>query len=572
MNKLFGNKKGGWIVLLVALVLVNVLASLLHVRADLTEEKRYSLSAPTKELLRGLDSTVQIDVLLEGNDLPAVVRRFRNAVGEFLFEAKQYGGNKVQFRFINPYADAGDTAATRRLEDSLQYYYGLNAVLYNAPEKVGDELEVKKLVHGAVVRYGDKSVGVDFLKGARSFGTEAEQLAALYNNVEASLEYNFGSAIQKVTATKKPTVAYMLGNGESWGPTVDDAVRTLFTNYYADTLNIREFPYIPRQIDALVFVKPTTPFSDADKLKIDQYVMNGGKVLWMVDNMYAEFDSLYKSNGFVAYDRGLNLEDLLFNYGVRINQSLLQDMQADQLPQVSGEGQGQQQRFVSWPFFPILNGTNHPISKNLDGVRSMFPTTLDTVAASGVSKTFLLHSSNNARVLPAPAKIDFTFLQIAPEEKEFTQRQVPVAVLLEGDFRSLYTGRVPRAVADSLAAAGMPIKYKVGGNNKMIVVADGDIAMNQYSQFSGPLPMGKNLFTQYTFANKDFFLNSLEYLVNPTNILQTRAKEYSLRLLDPRRVKAEQTTWQLVNVALPIALMILFGLVYQQWRRRKYSR
>ncbi|OLY91392.1 gliding-associated putative ABC transporter substrate-binding component GldG [Cnuella takakiae] len=572
MNKLFGNKKIGWIVLLVALVLVNVLASLLHVRADLTEEKRYSLSAPTKELLRGLDSTVQIDVLLEGDDLPAVVRRFRNAVGEFLFEAKQYGGNKVQFRFINPYADASDTAATRRLEDSLQYYYGLNAVLFNAPEKVGDELEVKKLVHGAVVRYGDKAVGVDFLKGARSFGTEAEQLAALYNNVEASLEYNFGSAIQKVTAKKKPTVAYMLGNGESWGPTVDDAVRTLFTNYYADTLNIREFPYIPKQIDALVFVKPTIPFSDAEKLKIDQYVMNGGKVLWMVDNMYAEFDSLYKSNGFVAYDRGLNLEDLLFNYGVRINQSLLQDMQADQLPQVSGEGQGQQQRFVSWPFFPILNGTNHPISKNLDGVRSMFPTTLDTVAASGVAKTFLLHSSNNARVLPAPAKIDFTFLQIAPEEKEFTQRQVPVAVLLEGDFRSLYTGRVPRAVADSLAAAGMPVKYKVGGNNKIIVVADGDIAMNQYSQFSGPLPMGQNLFTQYTFANKDFFLNSLEYLVNPSNILQTRAKEFSLRLLDPRRVKAEQTTWQLVNVALPIALMILFGFVYQQLRKRKYAR
>lgn len=558
--------------MLVALILINVLAAGLHVRADLTEEKRYSLSAPTKELLQGLDSTVYIDVLLEGNDLPAVVRRFRNAVGEFLFEAKQYGGNNIQFRFVNPYADAADTAATRRLEDSLRYYYSLNAVLYNAPEKVGDELEVKKLIHGAVLRYGNKAAGVDFLKGARSFGTEAEQLAALYNNVEAALEYNFGSAIQKLTATKKPTVAYMLGNGEAWGPTVDDAVRTLFSNYYADTLNIREFPYIPKGIDALVFIKPTIPFSDADKLKIDQYVMHGGKVLWFVDNMYAEFDSLYQSNGFVAFDRALNLEDLLFNYGVRINQGLLQDMQADQLPQVSGEGQGQQQRFVSWPFFPILNGTNHPISKNLDGVRSMFPTTIDTVAAAGIGKTFLLQSSNNARVLPAPAKVDFTFLQIAPNEKEFTQRQVPVAVLLEGDFRSLYAGRVPRAVADSLAAAGMPVKYKTGGPNKMIVVADGDIAMNQYSQFSGPLPMGRNLFTQYTFANKDFFLNSLEYLVNPSNILQTRAKEYSLRLLDPRRVKAEQTTWQLVNVALPIGLIVLFGWGYQQWRRRKYSR
>ncbi len=572
MNKILSNKKWSWAVLLAGLFLVNALASAFHFRADLTEEKRYSLSAPTKALLRNLDSTVYIDVLLEGSDLPAVVRKFRNAVSEFLFEAKQAGGNKLQFRFINPYAANSDTAATRLLEDSLRSYYGLNAVLFNAPEKAGDELEVKKLVHGAVLRYGDRRIGVDFLKGTRSFGTEAEQLAALYNNVEASLEYNFASAIQKLTAAKKPAVAYMLGNGEAWGPTIDDAIRTLFTNYFADTLNLKEFPFIPKQIDALVFVKPTVPFTDQDKLKIDQYVMNGGKVLWMVDNMYAEFDSLYNSGGFVAFDRGLNLEDLLFNYGVRINQSLLQDLQADQLPGVSGEGEGQQRRLVTWPFFPILNGTEHPISKNLDGVRSLFPTTIDTVGATGIQKTFLLQSSPNARVLQAPARIDFQTLQIAPDEKAFTLKSVPVAVLLEGRFRSLYTGRVPRATADSLAAAGVPVQYISNIQNKMIVVADGDIALNQYSQFTGPLPMGRNLFTQYTFANKDFFLNALEYLVNPSDILSTRAKEYTLRLLDPRRVKAEKTSWQLVNVALPIGLIILFGWGYQQWRKRKYSR
>lgn len=558
--------------LLVGLVLINMLAAQLHFRADLTEEKRYSLSAPTRQLLRGLDSTVQVEVLLEGTDLPAVVRQFRNAVGEFLFEAKQYGGANLQYRFVNPYADAADTAATRRLEDSLQFYFGLNAVLYNAPEKVGDELDVKKLVHGAVVRYGDKAVGVDFLKGARSFGTETEQLAALYNNVTASLEYNFASAIQKLTAPKKPIVAYATGNGEAWGYNVDDAVRTLIANYDFDTLNLQQVPYVPKEINALVVIKPTIPFADADKLKIDQYVMNGGKVLWMVDNVYAEFDSLYKSGGFVAFDRGLKLEDILFNYGARINQSLLQDMQSDQLPQVSGEGEGQQRRLVSWPFFPVLNGSEHPVTKNLDGVRSMFPTTIDTVAASGIQKTFLLYSSANARVLQAPAKIDFEFLQIAPEEKLFNQRNIPVAVLLEGDFRSLYTGRVPRATTEALAAAGMPVKYRAGSPNKMIVVADGDIAMNQYSQFTGPLPMGRNLFTQYTFANKDFFLNSLEYLVNPSDILQTRAKEFSLRLLNPRKVKAEKTTWQLINVALPIGLIILFGWAYQQWRKRKYGR
>jgi ABC-2 type transport system permease protein len=559
-----------WVGLAVALIAINYLAAQLHQRFDLTEEKRYSLSTPTKDLLWGLDSTVTIDVYLTGKDLPAVVRKFRNAVSDFLFEMKEYGRGNLQFNFVNPFASS-DTAVVRRTVDSLRLYYGLTPMQFNAPDEVGDKFEISYLVHGAVVRYGDQAIGVDLLKGARSFGTEPEQLAALYNNVEASIEYKFASAIQKATAKEKPLIGYALGHGEAWGYNVDDAVRTLLSEYNFDTINLRQAPYIPSQVNALVVIKPTQAFSDADKLKIDQYVMNGGKVFWMIDNMYAEFDSLYKSNGFVAFDRGLNLEDLLFNYGVRINQTLLQDMQCDKLPQVSGEGETQQQRLVDWPFFPVLNGTDHPISKNLDGVRSLFPTTLDTVEASGITKTFLLTSSNNARLLDAPAKIDFEFLQIAPDERAFQQKNVPVAVLLEGSFRSLFTGRVPRAMADSLKAMNMPVK-NTSDRNKMIVVADGDVAMNQYSQFTGPLPMGMNVFTRYTYANKDFFTNSLEYLVNPSNILQTRAKEYTLRLLDPRRVSEEKTTWQLVNIALPIILVILFGGAYQQLRKRRYTR
>ncbi|HEY0066265.1 MAG TPA: Gldg family protein, partial [Flavisolibacter sp.] len=321
--------------------------------------------------------------------------------------------------------------------------------------------------------------------------------------------------------------------------------------------------------DALVILKPTQAFSDRDKLKIDQYVMNGGKVVWMLDNMYTEFDSLYQSQGFIAFDRGLNLEDILFNYGVRINQNLLQDMQCDKLPQMSSETQ--QQRLVDWPFFPILNGTDHPISKNLDGVRSMFPTTLDTVEAAGIRKTFLLQSSNNSRVLSAPARIDFEFLQIAPDERLFTRRNVPVAVLLEGNFRSLYRGRAPRAFADSLAAYGQPFRNEASGEGKMIVISDGDIAMNQVSQFDGPLPMGTNFFTRYTYANRDFFLNSLDYLVNPSNVLSTRAKEFTLRLLDPRKTEAERSKWQMLNIGLPVLLIILFGFIYQKLRKYRYA-
>jgi gliding-associated putative ABC transporter substrate-binding component GldG len=245
-------------------------------------------------------------------------------------------------------------------------------------------------------------------------------------------------------------------------------------------------------------------------------------------------------------------------------------MQCDKLPQVSTNGT-EQQRLVDWPFFPLLNGTNHPVSKNLDPVRALFPTTIDTVEANGIKKTFLLQSSSNAKLLEAPAKIDFEFLQIAPDIKEFQRKNVPISVLLEGKFNSLYANRVSKAMKDSMALINYNFLSSNETANKMIVVSDGDIAMNQFSQYTGPLEMGKNLFTQYTYANKDFFLNSLDYLVNPSDILQTRSKEYSLRLLDVKKASEEKTKWQLINIALPIFLIILFGVLYQQIRRQRFA-
>ncbi len=582
-----------WIWLIVGLIIINILAALFHYRIDLTEEKRYSLSAPTKTLLSKLDGPVRIQVLLKG-DFPAGFKKLANSVEEFLQEAKEYGKGNLQIVFVDPFKMADDSAQafidrnrdliardssanenevtnlyTQYFIDSIANRYSINPYTLQAPAKVGDEQIEKRVLPGAIIYYKDSSVGVDLLQGAKTFGTEPEQLAALYNNVEASMEYKFASAIQKITANEKPNIAYAMGHGEAWGFNVDDAVRTLFAKYNFDTINLKQTPYIPKQINALVLLKPTLPFMDAEKLKIDQFIMHGGKVFWMIDNMYSEFDSLRNSEGFIAFDRGLNLEDLLFNYGIRINQTLLQDMQCDKLPQTSGEGQ--QQRLVDWPFFPILNGSDHPITKNLDGVRALFPTVLDTVEATGIKKTVLLQSSNNARLLNAPAKIDFEFLQIAPHQSLFQQKNIPVAFLLEGRFKSLYTGRISKAMADSLSNMGMPFETVAKTEGKMILVSDGDIAGNQYSPSSGPLPMGMNLFTRYTFANKVFFTNSLEYLVNPSNILQARSKEFTLRLLDPRQANEKKTTWQFINIALPVLIIILLGIIYQQIRKRKYA-
>ncbi len=556
--------------LLIFLFGINYLASVFHARFDLTREKRYTLSQVTKDLLKNLDYDVQVDVFLKG-EFPAGFRKLANSVEEFLRECKEYGKGKLKVVFTDPLKNLDDSTAAY-LMDSVRYFYDIPAYTLQAPGKVGDEMKQKLVLPGAVIHYRDTTIGVNLLKGMKAYGTEQEQMAELYNDVEATLEYKFASAIQKITSMKKPLVGYALGHGEGWGYNVNDAVKTLIADYRFDTVNIKTIPFIPSDFNALVILKPTQPFSDADKLKLDQYVMRGGKLFLMIDNMYAEFDSLYNSNGFVAFDRGLNLEDILFKYGVRINQNLLQDMQCDKLPQVSGDkATGQQQRLVDWPFFPVLNGTNHLISKNLDGIRAFFPNTIDTIRLDGIKKTFLLKSSSNARILPAPAMINFEFMQIAPDIRLFNVHDVPVAVLLEGKFISMFKNRISKIQADTLNTMGVPYMEACDRNTQVIVVADGDIAMNQYSQLNGPLPMGINLFTHYTYANKEFYTNALEYLVNPSGIMETRSKNFTLRLLDPQKVKEQKATWQFINIAVPLLIIILFGMMYQQLRKRKYA-
>ena len=556
------------LVLLLILVGINLLASVFHSRVDLTKEKRYTLSKATKQLFRNLKQPVRIDVFFKGN-YPAGFKKIVNSVQEFLQETREYAHGNITVRYTDPLKGLANDSLAARFADSMDYFFGLRPYTIQAPSKVGDELNIKQVLPGAVIHYRDTAIGVNLFKGIKNYGTEQEQLAALYNDVESTLEYKFASAIQKITSTSKPLIGYALGNGEIWGPNVDDAVRAMIHDYRFDTVNLKQIPYIPSAFNALVILKPTATFSDEDKLKIDQYAMRGGKIFWMIDNMYAEFDSLYKSHGFIAFDRGLNLEDILFRYGVRLNENLLQDMQCDKMGQI--DPNTQQTRLVDWPFFPILNGTSNPISKNLDGVRAMFPNTLDTVKADGIKKTFLLRSSANSRVLTAPAKIDFQFFQIAPDIKEFTVHDTAVAALLEGKFRSLYSGRIPKSFVDSMNSYHIPVKDICDSATKMIVVADGDIAWNAVSQQYGPLPMGFNFYTNYTFSNKEFFINCLEYLVNPSGILETRAKDFTLRLLDLKKVKEQKTTWQFINIALPVLLVVLFGVIYQQVRRKKYA-
>jgi ABC-2 type transport system permease protein len=557
-----------WIGLLLIIIAINVLASFIHYRIDLTSEKRYTLSNPTKRLLNNLNDRVGIDVFLAG-DMPADFRNLRNNAEELLQEFKEYGNNNIQVRFIKPGAGLSDTAKQSYLTylDSL----GIRATNVKVQIKAGESQEERLVYPAALVKYNDKVQAIDLLQGQDMSGG-----IQTLNKASALLEYKFSSAIQKLTQEEPAVIGYLTGNGELLSYNVYDLIeRTLRPNYGFGFIPIDSVPVIPLDFDAVIIVKPTTAFSDKQKLKLDQYIMHGGKVIWMIDNLYAEMDSLLrKQSDFVAFDRGLNLDDQLFKYGVRINQDLVQDLQSDKLPLAVGNfGDQSQMQLVPWFYFPLLSSySDNPISKNLNHVLSIFPNSIDTVETEGIKKTILLASSDNSRTLSTPAIVSLNSVQTEEDIKTFNKKKVPIAVLLEGKFSSLFSNRIASSTADSLNNIyKQPFLHQSATENKMVVISDADIAANVVTQSEGPLTMGTNQFTKTQYANKDFIINCIEYLTNESGILTARGKTLTLRLLDPAKVEEEKTKWQMINVGIPVILILGFALIYQTLRNKKYA-
>lgn len=556
----------GWIGVLLLIVLLNLGASLFHVRLDLTSEKRYTLSAATRKLLGNLHEPVSITLFLAG-DMPAGFKKLAGSTSDLLQEFKEISGQNITYRFEKPGDGLNDTLKGAFL-DSL-HRLGLNPINVKAQLKEGEGQEQQYIYPGALVSYRDRVGAVDLLQG-QSAVNGIESL----NNAEALLEYKLGAAIRDITRDTVPAIAYLAGNGEPVGYTAYDLQRTLYANYNFQLLPLDSVPAIPAGFSAVLIAKPTQAFTEAQKLKIDQYIMNGGKVMWMIDNVFAEYDSLQRSqNEFIAFDRGLHLEDQLFRYGARINLDLVQDLTCDQLPSVIGSmGDKPQIELLPWPYFPLLTNTSgHPIAKNLDYVGSQFPGSIDTVGAPGIRKTLLLTTATASKVLASPARVAWAFVRTQEDANTFTRKNIPVAVLLEGKFSSLFTNRISEAEKDSLAAHGQPFQAASGPGGKQIVIADGDIALNAISEKSGPLPMGKNLYTGYQYANKEFMLNAIDYLTDSSGILETRGKDYTLRLFDKKKLDEQKGMWQVVNILVPILAVLLFTVVYQWLRKRKYQ-
>ncbi|HOZ80224.1 MAG TPA: gliding motility-associated ABC transporter substrate-binding protein GldG [Ferruginibacter sp.] len=543
---------------------INLLASLWHQRIDLTGEKRFTLSAPTKKMLKKIEGEIKIDILLKG-DFPSAFKRLANSAEETLQEFKEVAGNKITYRFVLP-DDELDDVNTTFADTAIAM--GIEPINLKVQLKAGEQQQM--VYPAALVHYKGKVIPVNLYSGNKIFVSPKE-----LNSAEAQMEFKFADAIDKLSYETKPLVAYSTGNGEPVGYSTYDLVQNVLRkDYNLFTLNINAQPVIPDTFDLLMIVKPTRPFNDIEKLKIDQYLMNGGKLLLFIDKLEAEMDSLQQKNEVIAYDRGLELNDLLFKYGARINSDLLMDLQCDLLPfDVNGNGQYE---WLQWNYFPLFQTkSNHPVNKNLGLVAGKFVNSIDTIEAEGIKKTILLSSSPNSRTIATPALISGRENVNAPENEKFKKHDVPVAVLLEGKFQSLYQNRLSQAMKDSIAMGGGLFVPAASKSSKIILVADGDLVLNGVAN-NQPIPMGMNQFAygtqkEFPFANRDFLQNSMDYLIDRSGLMEAKGKDYTLRLLDPAKVEEQKLTWQIINIVAPILLVCLFAIIYQWRRKRKYT-
>ncbi len=540
---------------LVLAVVINQLSSLYFFRADLTEEKRYSIQASTRDLLEKLDDDVYVEVFLEG-DLNAGFRRLRKGVEETLEEFRIHSGNKVHYKFTDPATAAGQNARNEFM--TLLASKGIQPT--NVIDSKNGQRTEKLVFPGALVSYAGGESGVMLLKGNRALRSEE----VLNQSIEG-IEFQLASTIYKLSFADRKKVGLLSGHGELDSLEILSLQTSLSEVYDVIKVDL-ENPNDVRQLDVLVIAKPTRNFSESDKYKLDQYILRGGRVLFLLDRLRVSVDSVSRDDYF-ALPYSLGIDDQLFRYGVRVNPDLLLDRVALRYPVVTGVVDGKPQMTpIEWPFMPLINHySDHPITRNLDVSVLKFASSIDTVKAAGVKKTPLMFSSDYSRRMTAPVKVTVNDLRNDKAES-FTERAIPVAYLLEGRFISLYKNRFLPAHVDS-------VNFVPEGNSRMIVVGDGDIARNEVSSRSGQSrELGFDAFSGYTFANKDLLMNMVAFLSDEGGLINARSKDIKIRPLDKERIKNERMMWQVINVALPVLLVIGIGMVKVFLRKRKYTR
>ena len=542
------------ILLIVILIIVNAIAGSIFTRFDLTQDKRYTLSEASKNTLKDVASPIIIDVFLKG-DFPSDYKRLATETEQLLEEFSAYNSN-VKFKFIDPIEQGAEEFLINRVGIQPTYI----------TEEATNKISRERVFPWAVATYGNKSVKVPLYKNNIS-SSEDEKIASSVQH----LEYAFADAFTKLTLMEKQTIAILRGHGELDDTYIASFLQTLKEYYKIAPFDITAFPDDPKKslenlqrFDLAIVPKPTKPFTDDEKYILDQYTVNGGKSLWLVENVQAEMDSLYSESGqTLAFPRDLRMRDFFFEYGIRINPKLVNDMQCAPIMMAVGEDNNTQFLPIQWRYNPLVSPIeNHPITNNTNLVKFEFANQIDTLKSS-TKKTILLKSSALSKLEGVPKPISLAVIEKEPKAEAYEGKgNQNLAVLIEGTFTSMYKNRVkPFQLSNT----------KNEGTSKMLVIADGDVIKNQVTRGRSQ-ELGFDIATKRQYGNKEFLLNSVNYLLDNNGLINIRSKELKLAFLDTEKVLEEKSFWQAINIGLPLLILAIFGVLFAYIRKRKYAK
>ena len=545
------------IVAILLLFAVNQVPRFANVNVDLTSDNRYTLSEPTKELTRGITSPLIIDVLLNG-DLPPEFARLRVEVAQYI-QLLQEENRNIKVDFVDPLQDNEDRDG---LIAELQAR-GLTPT--NVTMKEEGRVSQEIVFPWAMATYKNNTVRVPLMVNKLGSSTEDRINASVQQ-----LEYAFSDALTKLSLEDKKRIAVIKGNGQLDDIYMADFLSSLRDYYNLGVVTLDSVPTDPagtleslQQFDLALIAKPTEAFTDREKLVLDQFVVSGGRSVWLLDGVQMELDSLFNQNGkSIALPNNLDINDLLFRYGVRLNPDLVNDMYCTQIVLASGEGAASQYNPLPWVYHPMVFTSDvHPVTENVEALRLQFVSTLDTVA-SPLKKTILLHSSPLSRAEGVPKTISLDILGQQPDPAQYTGGVLPIAVLMEGQVVSAYTNRLKPVDLDNFMTKGP--------ENKILVISDGDVIKNQLNQ-GRPLELGYDKWTNNFYGNKSFLLNAINYMLDDRGLVALRSRDTSIALLDMQKVSAKRSLWQWINLGGPLVVLSAFGFLFILWRKRKYG-
>jgi len=540
------------------LLLFNFVAQRFFFRLDLTEEKRYTMSPATKALLRDLKQPVTITVYLTG-DFPPAFRRLEQGVRETLTEFQVYGGANLTYLFIDP--SAGSTEAARNQFYQSLFKKGLKPTNLGATEN-GKRVE-KIIFPYAVVSVGAVDKPVLLLRGNQAAPADVR----LNQSIEG-LEYELASTIRTLVPALRKRIGVVEGHGELTNAQAGDMLGSWQQQYDVFRVTLSKVQDLSA-LDAIVVAQPKTPYSEAEKFKLDQFITRGGRALFFIDALRVDLDSVSRNGAALATPYNLNLDDLFFKYGLRVNQNLLLDLNSGQIPLVTGrDGDKPKIEPMPWQLYPLINRFSpHPITRNLDAVYLKFTGSLDTVKAIGIRKTALLTTSRYTRALPAPVPINFNDARLEPNPKLYQKGFQPVGYLLEGQFPSLFANRARPGTLQF-----QPPVPTNARPSKILVLADGDFIRSEIDPKTGnPFRLGFDRLANTEFANRELVLNATDFLLDETGLIAVRGKQITLRPLDKVRLAEQRRRWQLLNLGAPLALLGAFGAVRAWRRKRRYA-